>query len=196
MWNLTDDASTTALLLIDVINDLEFEGGEDLLFHALPMAHQIHDLKQAAKAADVPVIYANDNFGQWRSDFRRLVHSCCEKPVRGQEIARLLKPDEDDYFVLKLDIKSWTLKIYYELKYFEQAISFIDSYRHFLSKNSSISPQLKERHLSFLKFTSDLIKLKAHSDGFSVKKMKTELANNNNIVHKDWIAEKISETEL
>ncbi|MEZ4728971.1 MAG: isochorismatase family cysteine hydrolase [Caldilineaceae bacterium] len=101
MWNLTDNAAETALLLIDVINDLEFEGGEDLLVHALPMAQQIYALKQAAKAAGVPVIYANDNFGQWRSDFRRLVHSCSNEAVRGQPIARLLQPDEDDYFVLK-----------------------------------------------------------------------------------------------
>lgn len=101
MWKFTGNASETALLLIDVINDLEFEGGEDLLVHALPMAYQIHALKQMAKDVGMPIIYANDNFGQWRSDFRRLVQSCCEQPVRGQAIARLLKPDEDDYFILK-----------------------------------------------------------------------------------------------
>ncbi len=101
MWTLTSDAKTTALLLIDVINDLEFEGGEDLLVHARPMAHQIAALKTQAKAADIPVIYANDNFGQWRSDFRRLVEYCCQENVRGYEIARLLQPDEDDYFILK-----------------------------------------------------------------------------------------------
>lgn len=95
------DATTTALLLVDVINDLEFDGGEELLVHAQPMAQQILALKQWAKAAGMPVIYANDNFGQWRSDFRKLVHSYGERPVRGQAIVRLLKPDEDDYFILK-----------------------------------------------------------------------------------------------
>jgi nicotinamidase-related amidase len=101
MWSEMTDPSTTALLLVDVINDLEFDGGEDLLVHARPMAQQIAALKQWAKTVNMPVIYANDNFGQWRSDFRRLVQSCCERPVRGQAIARLLKPDEDDYFILK-----------------------------------------------------------------------------------------------
>jgi len=101
MWKLTPDPTTTALLLIDVINDLEFAGGDDLLVHARPMAHQIAALKQLAKAAEIPVIYVNDNFGQWRSDFRRLVQYCCQSAVRGHEISRLLQPDEDDYFVLK-----------------------------------------------------------------------------------------------
>ena len=101
MWALTADPKKTALLLVDVINDLEFDGGADLLAYARPMAQQIAALKQWAKAQAMPVIYANDNFGQWRSDFRRLVHSCSEQPVRGQEIARLLKPHEDDYFILK-----------------------------------------------------------------------------------------------
>ncbi|MBX3013370.1 MAG: cysteine hydrolase [Caldilineaceae bacterium] len=101
MWKLTDDAATTALLLIDVINDLEFDGGDDLLVHAQPMAHQIAALKQAAKRLEIPVIYANDNFGQWRSDFRRLVQYCCESDVRGQAIARMLRPHDDDYFILK-----------------------------------------------------------------------------------------------
>lgn len=101
MWSARIDSATTALLLVDVINDLEFDGGEDLLIHAKPMAEQIFALKQWAKTAGMPIIYANDNFGQWRSDFRKLVHSYSERPVRGQAIARLLKPDEDDYFILK-----------------------------------------------------------------------------------------------
>ena len=101
MWAVISDPKKTALLLIDVINDLEFEGGEDLLVYARPMAQPIAALKQWAKALEIPVIYANDNFGQWRSDFRKLVQFCAENPVRGQEIARLLIPHEDDYFILK-----------------------------------------------------------------------------------------------
>ncbi len=98
-----------------------------------------------------------------------------------------------DYFILKMDIKSWSLKIYYELNYFEQALSFIDSYRHFLSKNVSISPHLKERHLSFLKFTSELMRLKLKADNIQLQNILHDLSNSNNVVHKDWIKEKIDE---
>ena len=91
----------TALLLVDVINDMDFEGSEALVRLAEPMARRLHDLKQRARAAGMPTIYINDNFGKWRSDFRTLVRHCVEDPVPGREVARLLKPDDDDYFVLK-----------------------------------------------------------------------------------------------
>jgi len=93
--------SPVALLLIDVINDLEFEGADELAANAVPMAHRIADLKCRAKLAGIPAIYANDNFGRWQSDFKKVVEHCLEDGVRGEEIARILEPDEDDYFVLK-----------------------------------------------------------------------------------------------
>jgi len=95
------DQSSVALLLIDVINDLEFEGGEALLAQALPMADQLARLKARAAAEQVPAIYVNDNFGRWRSDFKQQVRHCLEDGVRGEPIARKLAPAKDDYFVLK-----------------------------------------------------------------------------------------------
>jgi nicotinamidase-related amidase len=95
------DESEIALVLIDVINDLEFEGGEELFRAALPAARNIARLKVRAHEAGVPIIYVNDNFGRWRSDFKRIVTHCLRDDVRGQPIAKLLAPGEDDYFVLK-----------------------------------------------------------------------------------------------
>jgi nicotinamidase-related amidase len=95
------DKSEVALLLIDVINDLEFVGGEELLEHALKMARRIAKLKARARNHHVPVVYANDNFGKWRSDFSRLLKHCVEDGVRGEGVVRLLRPTDDDYFVLK-----------------------------------------------------------------------------------------------
>jgi nicotinamidase-related amidase len=93
--------SAVALLLIDVINDLEFPEGADLLRHAIPMAKTIAALRARAEQARVPIIYVNDNFGRWRSDFQAQVRHCLHENVRGQPIARLLEPGSDHYFVLK-----------------------------------------------------------------------------------------------
>jgi nicotinamidase-related amidase len=95
------DKSDTALLLIDVINDLDFPEANQLLRYARPMARKLLRLKERAKKAGVPVIYVNDNFGRWRSDFRRQVVHCLREKSRGREIVSLLQPEEDDYFVLK-----------------------------------------------------------------------------------------------
>lgn len=95
------DKSGLALLLIDVINDLEFDTGPQLLEYAKIMAPKLAKLKKRAYAAKVPVIYVNDNFGKWRSDFSAQVRHCLQKSMRGEPVAHLLKPGRRDYFVLK-----------------------------------------------------------------------------------------------
>ena len=95
------DKSEIALLLIDVINDLDFPEANQLLRYALPMARKLLRLKERAKRAGIPVIYVNDNFGRWQSDFRRQVEHCLRETSRGHEVVALLRPEEDDYFVLK-----------------------------------------------------------------------------------------------
>ena len=94
------DKSASALLLIDVINDFEFPDGEQLLRVALPAGKNIASLKRRAKDAGIPAIYVNDNFGRWRSDFKKIVAHCRDES-RGKQFVELLLPDEDDYFVLK-----------------------------------------------------------------------------------------------
>jgi nicotinamidase-related amidase len=95
------DKSGVAMLLIDVINDFDFDEADELLRYALPMAHQLAALKARAKREAVPVIYVNDNFGRWRSDFKAQVHHCLGEEVRGKAVVELLRPEDDDYFVLK-----------------------------------------------------------------------------------------------
>src|SRR5207253_2678887 len=94
------DKHSVALLLIDVINDFDFPEADQLLKHARPMAHVLLRLKRRAKKAGVPVVYVNDNFGRWKSDFRRTVDYCA-RHGRGGDFVTFLGPEEDDYFVLK-----------------------------------------------------------------------------------------------
>ena len=95
------ERAPTALLLVDVINDMDFPGSEALVRQAEPMARRLAALKVRASRAGIPSIYINDNFGKWRSDFRHLVDHCTKDDVPGREVARILRPSEDDYFVLK-----------------------------------------------------------------------------------------------
>src|SRR6266536_1637697 len=94
------DKHKFALLLIDVINDFDFPEADQLLKYAQPMARNLLCLKRRAQKAGVPVIYVNDNFGRWKSDFRRTVEHCARSD-HGSELVRLLRPEENDYFVLK-----------------------------------------------------------------------------------------------
>lgn len=95
------DQSPVALLLVDVINPLDFPEADLLLRHALPAAERLAELKARARKAKVPVIYANDNFGRWRSDLSAVVERCREPGCKGRELVELLYPSKEDYFVLK-----------------------------------------------------------------------------------------------
>jgi nicotinamidase-related amidase len=72
-----------------------------LFENALPAAKKLAKLARRARNAGVPVIYVNDNFGKWRSDFRQQLGHVLDDGVRGEPIAKLLRPDDEDYFVLK-----------------------------------------------------------------------------------------------
>ena len=93
--------SPVVLVIVDVINDLEFDGGDAILRNALPMAERLAALARRARDAGIAVIYVNDNFGKWRSDFRALLDHCRNDDVRGRELAEILAPEKSDYFVLK-----------------------------------------------------------------------------------------------
>ena len=95
------DAAPVALLLIDVINDLEFENNQSLVQQSSRLANRIAALKKRATAAGIPVIYVNDNFGKWQSDFRKQVDHCLKEDVCGRALVEKLKPGPEDYYVLK-----------------------------------------------------------------------------------------------
>jgi nicotinamidase-related amidase len=95
------DTCPVALVLVDVINPLDFPESDRLLHHAVPAADRLAELKKRARKAGVPVVYANDNFGRWRSDLSAVVARCLEPQSKGQPLVERLRPEPDDYFVLK-----------------------------------------------------------------------------------------------
>ena len=95
-----DRQSDSALLLIDAINDCEFDGGEALVEHARATLEPIAALTRRCRAAEVPVVYVNDNFGAWDQTFDQLVERCCTEDVRGRGLAEALKPEPGDHFIL------------------------------------------------------------------------------------------------
>lgn len=88
-----------ALLLIDVLTTFEFPDGDAILKGALPIRDALVRLKARARQAGIPVLYVNDNFGDWRSEKEVLMGRCIE--AKGGEFVRPLLPDSEDYFVLK-----------------------------------------------------------------------------------------------
>ena len=93
--------SPRVLILIDYINPLNFPGAEKLAKPALTAARATARLREALEAQKVAVVYANDNYGVWQSDFQALVAQCCARDDTSGQIARLLAPRPRDITLLK-----------------------------------------------------------------------------------------------
>jgi nicotinamidase-related amidase len=93
--------SPTVLLLIDFINPFEFPEAPRLAPGAVAAARATLKLKDRLVRDGAAVIYANDNYGHWRSDFRDLLSWCEEKEGPSRTLARCLAPGPDDLVILK-----------------------------------------------------------------------------------------------
>jgi nicotinamidase-related amidase len=91
----------TALLLIDFMNPLDFEGGKALARRALRAAAQAARLKARLARERVPAIYCNDNFGHWESEFDAVVEHCRSLGGVPARLAALLAPQRGDRSILK-----------------------------------------------------------------------------------------------
>lgn len=90
-----------ALLIIDMINLFDFEGGDRLGTHALKACRPIAALRDAFARRDWPVLFANDNFMDWNQEFTDLVVKCRQHPGPSSEIAAVLEPKPAEFYVLK-----------------------------------------------------------------------------------------------
>ncbi|HSR64404.1 MAG TPA: isochorismatase family cysteine hydrolase [Xanthomonadaceae bacterium] len=97
----TSSPRRVALLVVDMINPLDFPGARALRRQAIPVAGAIARLKARLKPRGVPVVYVNDNFTQWLRDFHELVAICSAPKAPGAALLAPVVPEHDDYLVLK-----------------------------------------------------------------------------------------------
>lgn len=89
-----------ALLLIDFINTLEFDGAQALAPRAVEAARHAADLKRRAVDEGLPVVYVNDSFGDWGGNFSAVVEKC-ERSKLGAPLASVLRPVCTEPAILK-----------------------------------------------------------------------------------------------
>jgi nicotinamidase-related amidase len=95
------DRCPVVLLLVDMINALDFPGNEELVRESFRLGRNVAVLKRRCREAGIPAIYVNDNQGKWRSDFAAVIRHCDREGVPGREMVRQVLPGSEDYLVLK-----------------------------------------------------------------------------------------------
>jgi len=96
-----DAPGGVGLLIVDMVNDLQFAGSHQLRAAALDVAHTLRRLRDEADRLGVPVIYVNDNYGQWLSDRAAIVDHCRTASPQSAQLIDLVGPRDQDYFVVK-----------------------------------------------------------------------------------------------
>ncbi|MEV3987444.1 isochorismatase family cysteine hydrolase [Streptomyces sp. NPDC049837] len=91
--------SGTALVVIDMINTYDHKDAEFLLPSVRRRLPVLVDLLTRARQHDVPVIYVNDNFGEWRSHHGEILETALAGPHA--ELVEPLRPDDSSLFVVK-----------------------------------------------------------------------------------------------
>ncbi|MFI9193572.1 cysteine hydrolase family protein [Streptomyces californicus] len=89
----------SALIVIDMINTYDHPDADLLVPSVRSALPRIERLIDRARSERVPVVYANDNFGQWRSHHGEII----ERTLAGKnaELVEPVLPDDDSLFVVK-----------------------------------------------------------------------------------------------
>jgi len=110
-----------------------------------------------------------------------------------EALAYLSKVGSLNKAYFKKNLKSLTIKIYYELGWDVQAADAVDTYRHFLSRDIVMPEAQKKRSLNFLRFYNELLRLKVNKKKDSINRVNAELSSTPNVVERDWLMEKLEE---
>lgn len=88
-----------ALLIIDMINDFQFDHGPILAEQAKHISKNILNLKTRVKSVGGHIIYINDHYQLWQADYNKIAEKC--KNSLSQNIIQTIFPKDDDYFLIK-----------------------------------------------------------------------------------------------
>jgi nicotinamidase-related amidase len=96
---MDESASSSALIVVDVLNPYEHEDAEALARNMREVVEPIAALLARAREDNVPIVYANDNYGHWNSSSGELLDTALDG--RHPELVAPLRPPDDASFVIK-----------------------------------------------------------------------------------------------
>lgn len=107
-----------------------------------------------------------------------------------------LKEIQEESFIVKYDIKSLYLKIFYDLKYNEHLITQINNYRKFLKRNKLVTDKRKKKIKSFLNIVEKLVYFRSGDSRTGITDLKFNIKKNEDIDHRDWLLKKSEELDM
>lgn len=113
----------------------------------------------------------------------------------GKALESLIKL-KSDYFLYKKDHKNLLFRIYYELKYFEEAFSVLDSLRHYFANTTDLPAMILSRGKNFIKHAEALLKIRTGNDFKNASYLRKKVTEEIDITESyEWLIEKAKEME-
>lgn len=100
-----------------------------------------------------------------------------------------------DYPLHKIDSKTLTFRIYYELGEYEHAISVLDTARQYLQKGTELASIFRERNLNFVKYSAELIRRKTTGNIRDIDLTLKKLAAEKAVELSGWLKRKFEEIQ-
>lgn len=108
------------------------------------------------------------------------------------EYAALVGVDDLSY---KHQLKSFYLKIFFDMNETEPFYSHVDNYRHFISSEKNIDLAMKDTIGNYIGFTKRIFDIKNNliDKDYKTTKLKNEITQSTNLINKGWLLKRIDE---
>jgi len=93
----------------------------------------------------------------------------------------------------KLLLKLMMVQIYYEMGDMETMMYQIDSAKHFLNKNKSVSEMRRNSYMKFYNSLTKLVSFRENGDKFLLASLIDKVKNDGDVSQKEWLLEKLNE---
>ena len=120
--------------------------------------------------------YGYLNFLFYKGEFKECLNNCSLASLKN--------------ITLKIGVSKITLKVMYELGYFDSARSFLSNYKHYLNNSSNLSINIGSREIQFTNYYQILLNNTKSSKKTYLKNIIMDLKSETNIADKDWLMSK------
>jgi len=149
----------------------EFDWVENYINSCIPKLDPVHQENMR--------IYSNAYLHYYKGDYGRSL----------ENLSRI----KYEHFILKRDVRIIMLKVYYELKLYEEAYSLLDAVKHYLKTSKEVSKDFRKWDYNFVRFYEKILKLSDNSDPDSIRLVKKRIEEENYIESKNWLLRKLDE---
>jgi hypothetical protein len=158
--------------------------------NCITLSLEANDFDFAKKLIDK---YSERLYPEYRQDTKNICRALVEFKLKNYDaVIDSLKIFSYSYPLHKIDVRHLLLKTYFEMNEFDHLQSHIDSFRHFLSNNKTISAGTKNKYHSLLNLVSQIYTAKINSKTKHLAEIKKNISNYDLFIFdKFWLSEKI-----